>query len=103
MADISWTEGTGSSAMAMSLGSLRPDPGNRLFDVNPDYVHIGNIRTTLAQVERAFTFGDYYTLAFTIKHLLPSQHEAALLLKRHLTKGGTVTLTTDDVDGNTYS
>jgi hypothetical protein len=102
MADISWVEGEGSEAEAMSLGSPRPDPANRFFDVVPDYQHIGPIKTALDRSIHAFTFREDYTVSVTIRHLSPTQLETALLLKAHLMTGGLVDLNTDDVDSATY-
>jgi hypothetical protein len=103
MANITWTEGTGSDATVMTLGSLRPDPANRFFEVVSDYQHIGPIKVALTRAVHAFTFREDYTVAVTIRHLQPAQLTTALTLKRHLMTGGTVTLNTDDVDGATYS
>ena len=102
MADISWTEGEGSEATAMSLGSPRPDPANRFFEVVPDYQLIGPQRVTLTRAIHTFPFREDYTVSVVIKHLGPSQLEAALLLKRHLMNGGLVDLNTDDLDDNQY-
>lgn len=99
MADITWTDGSTPNI----LGSPRPDPANRFFDVVPDYRHIGPIRTALTAALHAFTFREDYTVAVTIKHLSPSVEEDALALKRWLMTGGAVTLNTDDVDGASYS
>jgi hypothetical protein len=99
VADITWEDGS----VPMSLGSPRPDPANRLFDVTPKYEHVGPIKTAMTQARHTFTFSEYYTLAFTIKHLSPAQWEDALALQRWLTIGETVTLNTDDLDSNSYS
>jgi hypothetical protein len=103
MADITWTEGEGSEATTLSLGSPRPDPANRFFEVVPDYQHIGPIKVALTRAIHAFTFREDYTVSVVIKHLSPTQLETALLLKAHLMTGGLVTLNTDDVDGATYT
>ena len=85
------------------LGSLRPDPANRLFDCVPNYEHIGPIRVALTRAIHAFTFREDYTLAFTIKHLAPSQLDDALYMKQYLMTGGAVTLNTSDVDSASYT
>lgn len=103
MADIAWTEGTGSAAQAMSLGSPRPDPANRFFEVTPNYEHIGPIKVALTRAIHAFTFREDYTVSLVIRHLSPTQLETALMLKRHLMLGGTVTLNTDDLDDASYT
>jgi len=103
VADISWTEGEGSDATLLSLGSPRPDPANRFFDVVPDYDHIGPIKTALDAALHAFTFREDYLVTVTIKHLSPTQESLALALKKHLMTGGLVTLNTDDLDDASYS
>jgi hypothetical protein len=55
----------------MSLGSPRPDPANRFFEVVPDYVHIGPIRVAMTREIHAFTFREDYTVSVTIRHLSP--------------------------------
>jgi len=103
MADIEWTEGEGSSASTMSLGSPRPDPANRFFECVPDYVPIGPSKTALDRTIHTFRFREDYTVRVVIKHLAPSQWADALALKKHLLDGGLVTLNTDDLDSNSYS
>ena len=103
MADIEWTEGTGSDATTMNLGSPRPDPANRFFEVVPDYIHVGPQKVALTRAIHVFTFREDYTVSVVIKHLSPSQLETALTLKKHLITGGTVTLNTDDLDDAQYT
>jgi hypothetical protein len=99
MADITWEDGS----VPMSLGSPRPDPANRFFEVVPDYVHVGPIKVAMTRAIHAFTFREDYTVSVTIRHLSPAQWEDALALKQWLMTGGTVTLNTDDLDSNSYS
>ena len=99
MADIEWEDGS----VPMILGSPRPDPANRFFEVVPDYQHIGPQRVALTRAIHVFTFREDYTVSVTIRHLSPSQLEDALALKQWLITGNTVTLNTDDVNGATYA
>ena len=87
----------------LTLESPRPDPANRFFEVVPNYAHIGPLKVALTRAIHAFTFREDYTVSVTIRHLSPSQWEDALLMKQWLMTGNAVTLTTDDVDGNTYT
>lgn len=87
----------------VTLESPRPDPANRFFDVVPNYEHIGPIRSALTGALHAFTFREDYTVSFTIRHLSPSQWDDALTMKQWLMTGGAVTMTTDDLDDNTYT
>ena len=103
MADITWTEGVGSEATELSLGSPRPDPANRFFEVVPNYVMVGPRKVALTRAIHTFVFREDYTVHLVIKHLSPSQHETALLLMAHLISGGLVTLNTDDLDDASYS
>jgi hypothetical protein len=98
MADITWEDGS----VPMSLGSPRPDPANRFFEVVPDYQHIGPIKVAMTRAIHAFTFREDYTVSVTIRHLSPAQWEDALALKQWLMTGGEVTLNTDDVNGASY-
>jgi hypothetical protein len=107
VADIEWTpdsEGSsgGSDASTLTLGSPRPDPANRFFEVVPDYLHIGPRKTALDRRLHVFTFREDYTVHVVIRHLAPSQWGLALELKRHLIAGGLVTLNTDDLDDASY-
>ena len=88
---------------ATVLESPRPDPANRFFEVTPNYDHIGPIKTTLTGALHAFTFREDYTVSFVIRHLSPTVEEDALYMKRWLMTGGTVTMTTDDLDNATYT
>jgi hypothetical protein len=99
VARIDW----GAGSVTNTLGSPRPDPANRFFDVNVDYKHIGPIKVALTRAIHAFTFREDYTVSVTIKHLSPSVSDDALELKQWLMTGGDVTLVTDDVDGNAYT
>lgn len=103
MADITWTSGEGSEATTLTLGSARPDPANRFFDVTPDYVHVGPQKAALTRALHVFTFREDYTLRLTIKHLAPPQMALALELKKHLIAGGLVTVNTDDLDDAVYA
>jgi len=98
MARIDW----GVGSVTDTLGSPRPDPANRFFDVVPDYQHIGPIKVALTRAIHAFTFREDYTVSVTIKHLSPDLLEDALALKQWLMTGGAVTLVTNDVDSNEY-
>jgi hypothetical protein len=102
MADIEWIEGEGSEATTMNLGSPRPDPANRFFEVVPDYVLIGERKVALSRAIHTFVFREDYTVHVVIKHLSPTQHATALMLKKHLINGGLVTLNTDDADDAVY-
>jgi hypothetical protein len=98
MADIATEESS-----PTVLGSPRPDPANRFFEVTPDYRHIGPLKVSLTRAIHAFTFREDYTVSLVIRHLAPSQLEDALYVKRWLMLGNAVTMTTDDLDSNSYS
>jgi hypothetical protein len=98
MARIDW----GVGSVTDTLGSPRPDPANRFFEVVPDYVHVGPIKTAMTRAIHAFTFREDYTVSVTIKHLSPDLLEDALALKKWLITGGLVTLVTDDLDSAEY-
>lgn len=89
----------------VTVGSLRPDPANRFFQVVPDYQHVGPVRTALDGEDHAFTFREDYTLSFVIQHLSPSQMADALYMKQWLMTGPNhfVTLTTGDADNAVYT
>src|SRR5690349_24632860 len=99
VARIDW----GVGSVTDTLGSPRPDPANRFFEVVPDYQHIGPQKVALTRAIHVFTFREDYTVAVTIKHLDPTLLEDALALKKWLITGGDVTLVTDDLESNTYS
>lgn len=102
MADITWTEGEGSEATTLSLGSPRPDPANRFFECVPNYLHVGPRRVAMTRAIHAFTFREDYTLRLVMKHLAPSQLALAQALKKHLMTGGAVTANTDDLNDASY-
>jgi len=101
MAGITFTDGTGTA----TLESPRPSPADRFWEFVPDYVPIGPRKTTLGdRAQHVFLFREDYTAKFAIRHLTGSAALAiALRLKRHLIGGGSVTVTTDDVDDNEYA
>lgn len=99
MASIDW----GVGSVTDTLRSPRPDPANRFFSVVPNYQHIGPIRVAMTAAIHAFTFREDYTVAVTIRHLSPDSWTDALDLKKWLMTGNSVTLTTNDIDGNVYS
>ena len=103
MANISWVVGVGSAATTLSLGSLRPDPGNRFFEVTPDYDPVGDFAVALTGEIHSFLFREDFTCGVVIRHLRPSQHTLMLELKQHLMNGGVVTLNTSDVDDTSYT
>lgn len=98
MADISTEESS-----PTVLGSLRPDPANRFFEVVPNYEHVGPQKVALTRAIHVFTFREDYTVSVVIRHLSPSQWEDALYVKQWLIAGGFVTLTTGDVESNVYT
>jgi hypothetical protein len=98
MARIDW----GVGSVTDTLGSPRPNPANRFFEVVPDYQHVGPTRVALDRTIHAFTFREDYTVSVTIKHLSPDLLGDALALKKWLVTGGEVTLVTSDVDDATY-
>lgn len=99
MARIDW----GVGSVTDTLGSPRPDPANRFFDVVPDYQHVGPTRVALTRTIHAFTFREDYTVSVTIKYLPSSLLADALALKQWLVTGNTVTLVTSDLDSAEYS
>ena len=103
MAEIQWGSPDSSGALPYALGSLRPDPANRFFDLVPDYSPIGPRVTTLDRTQHLFALREDYTAKLTIRHLQPSQLATALALKAWLIAGGEVAVITDDVDGNEYA
>ena len=98
MADLSTEESS-----PTVLGSPRPDPANRFFDVVPDYVPVGPSKVALTRAIHVFRFREDYTVSLTIRHLTPSQLEDALYVKKWLMDGNTVTLNTDDLDTAIYT
>lgn len=98
MADIATEESS-----PTVLGSPRPDPANRFFEVTPDYQHIGPQKVALTGAIHVFTFREDYLCSLVIRHLAPSQLSDALYMKQWLMTGGSVTMTTDDLDNAVYT
>lgn len=99
MSSIAFNDGA-----AATLESPAPDPLKRFAGWTPDVVEVGVRETAVGTgVAYDFVFRTDYVVSFDVPHLTQAEIAVALRLKRHLTGGGSCTVTTDDLSANEYT
>ncbi len=89
---------------AATLVSPAPNPLKRFAGWTPDVIDIGPRETAVGTgVAYQFVFRTDYVVSFDVPYLTQAEIAVALRLIRHLTGGGTCTVDTDDLSGNSYT
>lgn len=100
MAQIQWTDTIG----AATLTNSKPSPGNRFRGWTPFGGIKGAEEEALGTGQLfTFSFRDEYLVAFAIEAIPRSAMALMLRLQRHLAKGGTVSVQTEDSSSRTYA
>ncbi len=99
MSSIAFNDGA-----AATLESPAPDPLKRFAGWTPDVVDVGVQETALGTgLPYQFVFRTDYVVGFDVPYLTQAEIAVALRLIRHLMGGGTCTVDTDDLSGNSYT
>lgn len=89
---------------AATLESPAPDPLKRFAGWTPDVVDVGVRETAVGTgVAHDFVFRTDYVVSFDVPYLTHAEIAVVLRLIRHLTGGGSCTVTTDDLSANEYT
>lgn len=89
---------------AATLVSPAPEPLKRFAGWTPDVVDVGVRETAVGTgVAYDFVFRTDYVVSFDVPYLTHAEIAVALRLIRHLTGGGSCTVTTDDLSANEYT
>jgi hypothetical protein len=99
MASISFNDGS-----AASLDNAKPAPGNRFDRWEPSTREIGESAIALGTGARSvFVFRTDRRVRFTLSKIPNASMAVMLRLGRHLDRGGTVTVNTDDKAARSYT
>ena len=99
MSSIAFNDGS-----AATLESPAPDPLKRFAGWTPDVIDVGVRETALGTgIAYDFVFRTDYVVSFYVPYLTHAELAVAHRLMRHLTGGGSCTVTTDDLSANEYT
>lgn len=106
MAFIEFTDDIG----AATLTNRKPAPANRFANWNPDSIPVGDSANRDSDDALfMFSYHDNWTASFELRGIpmAPvggvSMVDVADRLRRHLRRGGTCAVSTEDVDGHSYA
>lgn len=99
MSSITFNDGA-----AGTLTSPAPEPLKRFSGWTPDVVDVGVRETAVGTgVAYDFVFRTDYVVSFDVPYLTHAELAVAHRLIRHLTGGGSCTVTTKDLSANVYT
>lgn len=100
MASLQWTDDEG----AETLVNVMPDAASVFTDWVPFQRSVGPRHTALGTgIPYKYGHRTDYGATFRLEHIAMHDADTAARLLRHLENGGSVTVNTDDMDGNVYT